>query len=243
MNDIIRIARPTCHLLVLLLVAPASAGWAQRIDFAPLRTPQAVVHGTGLRDYFTSVGESIVPSTDQRDGGLLTSSVSNNATATFEADLASNPDGLVTGIYNGYDANPVLMPVFPAVATAGWFAEISFRTAPVRVVVNRFDADASLVGTATYLGADKRGIGWYVQGAGGTFYSQDARNPGGAPQFLFFARTGNNTGSAWLAAEDQPVAGGADGDYDDLILSFEEYYGLVTPLQHTTWGEVKSRFR
>ena len=243
MNDIIRIARPTCLLLALLLVATPSMSPAQRIYYAPLRTPQVVVHGTGLRDYFTSVGEPITPSTDQRDGSLLTSSVSNNATTTFEADLASNPDGLVTGIYNGYDANPALMPVFPAVASAGWFAIISFRTAPVRVVVNRFDANASLVGTATYLGADKRGIGWYVQGAGGTFYSQDARNAGGAPQLLFFAGTGYNTGSAWLSVEDQPVAGGADGDYDDLILFFEEFYGVVTPLRHSTWGELKSRFR
>jgi hypothetical protein len=247
MRDIIRIARLTSLLLVLLLEARTSAGASFPLQSAPLRTPQAVVHGTGLQDYFAGVGESIAPSTDQRDVGLLTMSASNNSTFTIQVELDRNPDGLVVGIYNGYDANPTLMPVFPARATLGWFAVISFRTAPVRAVVNLFDDGAAFLGSTTYLGVDRRGMGFYVQGPGGTFYSQDARNPNGAPQLLFFAGTGVNTGSAWQAVEDQPVAGGADGDYDDLIMFFESVcsctsFGL-TPVQQSSWGRLKSIFR
>ena len=242
MRDIIRIARLTSLLLVLLLEARTSAGASFPLQSAPLRTPQAVVHGTGLQDYFAGVGESIAPSTDQRDVGLLTMSASNNSTFTIQVELDRNPDGLVVGIYNGYDANPTLMPVFPAAAASGWFAVVSFRTPPVRVVVNLFDGGAVFQGTTTYLGADRRGAGCYVQGPGGTFYSQDARNPGGTPQLLFFAGTGLNSGSIWLTVEDQPVAGGADGDYDDVIC-FIDNLSTITPLQHSTWGELKSRFR
>jgi hypothetical protein len=240
MRDIIRIARLTCLLLVLLLEARTSAGETFPIFSAPLRTPQVVVHGTGLGDYFAGVGELITPSTDQRNVGLLTGGF--NSTFAFQIELARKPDGLVAGIYNGYDANPTLMPVFPAAAASGWFAVVSFRTPPVRVVVNLFDGGAVFQGTTTYLGADRRGAGCYVQGPGGTFYSQDARNPGGTPQLLFFAGTGLNSGSIWLTVEDQPVAGGADGDYDDVIC-FIDNLSTITPLQHSTWGELKSRFR
>jgi len=243
MRDIIRIARLTCLSLVLLLEARTSAGANFDIQSAPLRTPQAVVHGTGLRDYFTGVGESIEPSTNQRDVGLLAGGASNNSTLTVQIEFDRNPDGLVAGIYNGYDANPALMPVFPATATSGWFAVVTFRNAPVRAVANLYDANAFFQGSTTYLGADRRGIGFYVQGPGGTFYSQDARNPGGAPQVLFFAGTGVNATSVWLAVEDQPVAGGADGDYDDLVMFLETIFSTVTPLPHSTWGELKSRFR
>ena len=246
MRDIIRIARLTCLLLVLLLGARTSAGASFPLQSAPLRTPQAVVHGTGLQDYFTGVGESIAPSTDQRDAGLLTAA-GFNSTLTFQIGIERKADGLVAGIYNGYDANPTLMPVFPATATSGWFAVVSFRTAPVRVTVNLFDANAVYLGTTTYLGADRRGIGCYVQGPGGTFYSQDARNAGGTPQLLFFAGTGINSGSAWLAAEDQPASGGADGDYDDLLMFFESVCSCptsgLTPVQQSSWGRLKSIFR
>lgn len=247
MHDIARIARLTC-LVLILIVARASTSSAQLISSAPLRTPQAVIHGTGLRDYFTStsVGESIAPSTDQRDAGLLNGSVSGNATYNLQIEMGPNPHGLETGIYNGYDVNPALMRVLPAAATVGWFAVVAFRTAPVRAVVSLFDADASFQGQTTYLGAAKGGVGLYVQGAGGTFYSQDERNSGAAPQLLFFAGTGWNAGSAWVAVEDQPVSGGADGDYADLILlveNIQEYSAGVTSTRHTTWGELKSRFR
>ena len=239
MRDIIRIARLTCLPLILLLEARTSAG--APIEF--LRTPQVVVQGTGLRDYFFGVGQLITPSTDQRNVGLLTSPVSNNPTYTLLIEIKRKPDGLVAGIYNGYASNPTLMPVFPATAASGWFAVVSFRIAPVRAVVSLYDASGFFQGSTTYLGADQQGIGCYVQGPGGTFYSQDARNPGGTPQLLFFSATGINAGLVWLAAEDQPVAGGADGDYDDSIWFLEPAAGAITPLWHSTWGELKSRFR
>lgn len=211
---------------------------------AALRVPQQPVGGTNLQSYLNSQGESAIDvTTDQENIQTWTTTVSGNSTFTMMMEFAGNAGANTVGIYNGGDVAPTLIPVFPGAAAPGWFATASFRSSPVRVIVNLFDQDGTLQGSNSYLGADRNNFGVYLQGPGGTFYSQDARNPGARVQALTFAGTGINTGSWWLCIEDLAMASGSDGDYDDAILFVESVNPTVVPVNTTTWGTLKNRFR
>ena len=134
--------------------------------------------------------------------------------------------------------------MFPGAATNGWFAVASFRTAPTRVIVSLFDASAAFQGSSTYLAGppDRNDFGFYLLQSGGfTFYTQDARNPGGVAQALTYAGTGINSGSWWLAFEDLNASQGSDYDFDDAVLFLESVN--PTPVSKTTWGDLKARFK
>ena len=218
-------------LLALALVASSAS--------AALRVPQITVIGGSLQGYLNSVGEAINVNTDQQDIQRWQSTVSNNSTFTIQIELTANAAGNTIGLYNAGDPAPPLYQVFPGAATAGWFAVASFRTAPVRVVVNLFDNNAAIQGTTTYLGADRNDFGFYLSGQAGTLYTQDARN-GGAAQALTYAGTGVNSGNWWLCWEDVTVAAGADFDFDDAVLFLESVN--PTPVSRTSWGDLKKRF-
>lgn len=226
-------------IFVSALALIAFAGTAS----AALRVPQIAVAGGSLQGYLNSVGEAINVNTDQQDVQRWTSTVSSNSTFTLQVELtAGNAPANGIGLYNASLVAPPLYQVFPGAATAGWFAVASFRSAPIRVVVNLFDNNAALQGTTTYLGADKNDFGFYLQGPGGTFYSQDARNPGGLAQALTYAGTGINSGNWWLCWEDLTRSGGgADDDFEDAVLFLESVN--PTPVAKTTWGSLKARFR
>jgi hypothetical protein len=219
-------------LALIGLAIPASAA---------LRAPQVVVLGGTLQAYLNSVGESINVDTDQQDAQRWTTSVSNNSAITIQVELSGDAPNTSVGIYNASNAAPPLYLVFPGAATSGWFAVASFRPTPARVIVNLFDNTATLVGTSTYLGADGHDFGFYLQGPGGLFYSQDARNPGGDAQALAYMGTGANAGNWWLAWEDRNAATGTDSDFDDCVLFVESVN--VTPTAKSSWGALKARFR
>ena len=223
-------------ILIAALALAAFAGTAS----AALRAPQVPVLGGGLQGYLNSVGESINVLTDQNAAQRWASTVSNNSTFTIQVELAGNAASNSIGIYNASLAAPPLYQVFPGAAAAQWFAVCSFRTLPTRVVVNLFDNNAALMGTTTYLGADKTDFGFYLNGPGGVFYTQDVRNPAGAAQALTYAGTGLNAGSWWLCFEDVALAN-SDVDYDDAVLFLESVN--PTPVNKSSWGELKSRFR
>jgi hypothetical protein len=208
---------------------------------AALRAPQVAFASGSLQGYLNGVGESINVNTDQNAVQTWQTTVSNNATFTLMIELAGNAPANNIGIYNGGAVAPPLYQVFPGAASAGWFATCSFRTAPIRVVVNLFDDNAVFQGSNTYLGADASNFGYYLQGPGGTFYTQDARNPGGLPHALAFAGTGNNNGQWWLAFEDLDMTQFPPGDFDDAVLFLESI--APTPVAKTTWGALKVRFR
>lgn len=211
---------------------------------AALRVPQVAVGGTSLQSYLNSQGESAINvNTDQADIQTWTTTVSGNSTFTMMMEFAGNAGSNTVGIYNGGAVAPTLIPVFPGAAAAGWFATASFRNTPVRVIVNLFDQNGVLQGSNTYLGADRNNFGVYLQGPGGTFYTQDARNPGARVQALAYAGTGINAGSWWLCMEDLAMNSGSDGDYDDAILFVESVNPTVVPVNTTTWGTLKNRFR
>ncbi len=224
-------------ILVGLIALVAVVGTAS----AALRSPQVPVVGGCLQGYLNSQGESINVLTDQNAVQRWAATVSNNSTFTFQIELSGNAASNTIGIYNASAGVPTLFQVFPGFAGAGWFATASFRTAPVRVVVNLFDATATFQGTNTYLGADRNDFAFYLQGPGGTFFQQDARN-GGNAQALTYAGTGINVGSWWMAWEDTPLAG-SDHGYCNAVLFLESINPAApVPVSKTTWGSLKARF-
>jgi len=235
-----RVVSAFCALTLVLSVPVAAMPILQ--GPVTLRAPQIRLGSTALQGFLDFVGESINAEQDQFVGELLRSSVSNNTTYTVQVELVRDSSGTEVGLYNGHDASPTLMPVFPARASRQWFAVASFRNAPTRMVVNVFDANAALQGTTTYLGADRNAIGFYVSGPGGTFYSQDSRNPNGSAQCLFYRGTGLNSGALWLAFEEQPFVS-SDRDFDDDVLFVEGSTSSLVPTLHASWGQLKARFR
>jgi hypothetical protein len=226
--------------LVTIFSALALASYAVPA-FAALRSPQVTVSGGTLQGYLNSIGESINVGTDQQDVQRWSTTVSNNSSLTIQVELSADAASNSVGLYNAGLAVPPLYLVFPGAATTGWFAVASFRAAPTRVVVNLFDNNATLVGTTTYLGADGNDFGFYLQGPGGTFYTQDARNPGANAQALAYLGTGANAGNWWLCWEATSTAAGGDSDFDDCVLFMESLN--PTPVTRTSWGSLKARFR
>lgn len=237
------IRNATLALAALALVASTS------IASAALRSPQVAVQTGSLQSYLNGVGESINVLTDQNAAQTWFSTVSGNATFTMMIELAGNSASNIIGVYNGSAASPTLYPVFPGAAQAGWFALASFRTGGL-LTVNLYDSSPIpvLQGTTSYTGVDKTNFGFYLDGPGGTFYTQDYRNPGGAVQALTYAGTNQNAGCWWLCWEDVSTdpgvivkTGSSDSDYDDAVLFLES----VNPTPSTTesWGSLKRRYR
>ncbi len=223
-----------------LLILGAAATLSASIASAALRVPQVPVLGGSLQGYLNSVGESINVGTDQNAVQTWSTTVSNNSTFTLQIELAGNAASNSVGIYNGGAAVPALYQVFPGAASAGWFATCSFRAAPTRVVVNLFDANAVFQGSTTYLGADATNFGYYLAGPGGTFYSQDARNPGSNAQVLTYAGTGINYGDWWECFEASPYNAGTS-TFTGSVLVLQSV--TPTPTHGTSWGQLKANYR
>src|SRR5262249_15203964 len=147
---------------------------------------------------------------------------------------AKDPD-LVFGLYDGAAVNPTLLEVFPAEATTGWFAVVSYRENPTRVVVHVFDGLASPRGSTTTPGGNRYSIGAYITGPQGTWFTEDSRNPGASPQALLFAGTGLNYGSFWMAWEGELPSPAANRDFFNAVMFFEGP-SIGVPVQATTWG-------
>jgi hypothetical protein len=56
-----------------------------------------------------------------------------------------------------------------------------------------------------------------------------------------YSGTGINSGSWWLCMEDLDLAQGSDRDFDDAVLFLESIN--PTPVNKTTWGDLKARFK
>jgi len=224
--------------MLATLALAALAGSAS----AALRSPQVPLAGDCLQGLLNAQGESINAATQQQDIQRWQATVSNNSTFTLQVELTGNAAGNLYGIYNAGFAVPPLYLVFPGPAGTGWFAVCSFRTSPTRLIVNLFDQNAASAGTVTYFVGppDRNDFGFYLQGpgtGGNTFYTQDARNPGGVPYALTYAGTGINSGSWWLAWEDTL----GERDFCDALFFLESIN--PTPVARTTWGSLKARFR
>ena len=228
--------------LAVLSLAVAAVAVVAATAYAafPLRVPQVTVNpGDGaLQGYFNGVGESINVATDQLDAQTWSTSISGNTTLTLMLEIAGNAAGNSIGVYNGIDAAPTLYQVFPGAATPGWYATAHFGVGGT-LVVSLFDQNAVYQGQLGYAGVDKNNFGFYVQGPGGTFYSQDYRNAGFA-HVLTYAGTGINFGSWWQCFEDLPNAT-SDFDFNDAVLFVESI--APVPASSSSWGRIKGLYR
>jgi len=208
-----------------------------------LRVPQVPVLGGTLQGYLNGVGESINVLTDQQNAQVWSQAASGNSLLTLMVEFSGDAGVNTIGVYNALAGAPTLYQIFPGTASDGWFAVMSFRTGPARVVVNLFDQGGALQGTNTYLGIDSANFGFYIQKPGGpVLYSQDGRNPGASAQMLVYQGTGLNSGEWWLCFEDTAVTGGgSDQDYDDAVCVLESVSPLATV--PATLGSVKSLYR
>lgn len=235
MKQVSRLRPFVLCLTALLLAAAASSA-----DAFSLRNPQVALNGGSLQGYLNGIGESINVYTDQVDAQVWSTTISGNSTFTLMIELADFAPSNALGIYNIDDPGspPALFQVFPGAATAGWFATAHFG-AGGSLVVSLFDNNAVFQGQAAYGGVDKTRFGFYLQGPGGTFYSDDTRN-GGNAQMLTYAGTGINFGTWWECFEDLPYVSG-DRDFQDAILVIESV--AATPAQGTTWGRLKKLYQ
>jgi hypothetical protein len=223
----------TTGLTASLLVASVSIASAFN-----LRAPQVAFNDTTLQAYLNSQGESINTLTDQVDGQVWNTSVSGNATFTLMIELTANAANNAIGVYNTGVPAPALRNIFPGGASAGWFATAHFGGGNLTVTV--FDQNSVIQGQITYAGVNANAFGFYLVGPGGTFYSEDAKNPGGKPRILTFLGTGPNFGDWWECFEDSNGAT-ATSDFDDAVLLLQSV--VPTPTSASTWGKVKSLYR
>jgi len=207
------------------------------IAHAAARVPQVPVSGTALATFFASQGQTIDVNNQQLDLQTVNlSSTPGFESHSFGAELSNTFGG-----YNTALAVPPLYQIVPGAIATGWFSSTSFRTSPTRVVVNLFDASDAFQGSTTYLSGppDPSTFGFYVQSAGGVFYTQDVRNPGGTARILAYNGTGSRTGWTWFACE---TGAGPGGDYADYIALVNLSLAPVPALK-TDWGTLKQRFR
>ncbi len=196
---------------------------------AALRAPQVSILGGGLQAYLNSA-----------DGGInATSSNTTGYTILLESTGGANTNALA--MYNSTAGVPTLFSL-----VSGPIGQYGFTTATFKpgnqLTVNRFDENGAFLSTQTFNGVDQNGFSFALVTAGGTYYTQDARNPGGKAQAVSFKGTGGNTGVWFLCFEDSQVqGGGSDQDFDDAVIAMESVN--TTPVSTTTWGQLKTRMR
>jgi hypothetical protein len=228
--------RTATTLIVLLVALVASVAPAR----AALRVPQVPVLGGTLQGYLTGVGESINVLTGQSSTQSWTRTVSTTTGFTIQVELTANASLNEFGMYNGSAAVPTLFMLLPGSAGAASHASATFRPGNL-LIVSRLDALGNFIGQQTFTGVDETNFGFYVKGPGGTFFSQDFRNPGGTAQGISFQGTAANAGNWWMCFEESSVAAGSDRDFDDSVVLMESVN--PTPVNSTSWGQLKARFR
>lgn len=215
--------------LALALLAPAAHAFSAR-------NPQATVCTPSLQNYFDGIGQTIIVGTQQMDAQVWSTTVSGNTTLTLMLELAANASSNSIGVYNALDAVPALRQVFPGPAAPGWYATAHFGSTGT-LIVSLFDDQSNFMGQSTYTGVDRLHFGFYLQGPGGTFFSEDYRN-GNKAQMLAYQGTGVDQGNWWLAFEDQAVSNTNCPDYDDAVLEMQSL-NPVTGAHSVTWGAIK----
>ena len=231
-----RLAAATLTVLVALATSSAPAQ-------AVLRVPQIPFASAALQSRLNGQGESINVLTQQQDGLVWRTTVSGNSALTIQFDLGGNIADAEMGIAKlNATGNAItgLATVFPSVADNGWFAVASFRPGGV-LIVNLFNQSAAQIGTMNYTGVNGALFAYYLKTATSTFYSHDGFNPDGKAHALTYAGTGQNAGCWWQCWEDQTIANYSGADFDDAIVFMEALN--PTPVSHSTWGNVKARFR
>ena len=232
--------RPATMSLPLLVALAATAVLAPAAS-AALRVPQVAVLGGTLQASLNALGEAINVNTDQDATQVWTKTVSNTSTYTI---MVQNSPGFANHQVSLYNASAGPVPPLYLLLIGNQqilgFSTATFQAGNV-LAVSRFDLNGNFLSNQNYNGVDPSAFGFALTGAGGTFYTQDSRNPGGLAQAITFPGTGQNAGTWWLCFEESNRSTGADDDFDDEVILMESVN--PTPVNRTSWGQLKTRFR
>ena len=231
--------RSATTILPLFLMLAAAAVFAGPAS-AALRAPQVPVLGGSLQAYLNVADGGINVLTDQDATQAWTKTVSNTTTYTIQLQGSPNANLHNFYMYNSSAVVPALFFILNGSAGVLGFSTATFQVGN-QLTVNRFDMNGNFLSSTVYAGVDPNGFAFALSGPNGTFYTQDARNPGGTAQALAYRGTGANAGTWWLCWEENSLAAGSDQDFDDLVLLMESVN--PTPVSKTSWGQLKTRFR
>lgn len=219
-------------VLSLTIAAPAHAVF---------RAPQVPVTGSALQNLLNAQGQTIDVATEQRPAtGFTGLFITQPPTHFLVRTFSPRTTDLVVFDMNAPSPPPFYV-ISPAAMPNGWYTGVGFDTFPARMVVNLFDQNDVFQGSTTYNGLGFQYLGLAISGPGGVFYPYDERNPGGRAHALLYRSTGLYQGGTWLCGEDHTAADGGDFDFADAVFLLEALN--VTPVQRTSWGTLKQRFR
>ncbi len=184
-----------------------------------------------------------VNSNQQAPDELWSIEASGGSFATFIIEIAGNAGSNTFGIYSG-NGNSVQLFSGPADAADQALVQISGSGQVITTYYKRdSNGDLQALPTSTISGAGFFAgnlFGYYLGTAGGTFYSESAKNAGGADQMVAFKGDGDtinlpgNAPGQWgsssyiLAWEDLPY-GASDKDFNDLVVYVESIKPVPEP--------------
>jgi len=199
---------------------------------AVLRSPQVPVQGTALQTLLNSFSQTINVNTAQVYMYVFAGIGVTQPAANFAARIE-----LGEGALQLVDASNINLPsvtVLPSLVAPGWYSYVAF-TSLNSLHVTLLDAADVPQGQTTYT-LPVHALIFAVTDAHGTFYASDGLNPGDETHILAYPATGNLLGSVWLALESD-----GDGDFADAVFLLEGAW--LVPVQRTSWGTLKQRFR
>lgn len=196
----------------------------------------ATVSGTSLQNLFnTTISPGTIDVNADQDPTEVWTNNAGTPNATILLELANNANLNSFGIYKQNDKN----------LRAQLFSGLNSTGITGRVTISFFD-DSSilvtpLVGSSVLINNFGNNFGYYLDGPGGLFFSQDNLN-GGAEQMLayqgknnltldppFFAAGSFDENDYILAWEDKPFAL-ADRDYNDFVVLVSDVKPVPEPI-------------
>ena len=210
-------------LALLLSASPA---------MALLRSPQVAVQGTALQQLLNSKGETLNVNTAQVYMWTFQGIGVTQPALNFAPSLQMGAGAL--DLVFAADSNLPTLEVLPAGLPAGWYSYVSFinfNTIGVAV----FD-DSDVMQSNNQYSFPYYALTFAARDEHGRFYAIDDYNPGDATRLLAYPGSGPYQGSVWLALESD-----GDGDYADAV--FLLVGAWITPVERTSWGTLKKRFR
>ena len=208
----------------VLLAAPPAA--------AQLRSPQVPVAGTALQQLLNGFNQTINVNTAQVYVWTFSGLGVTRPAANFAARIELGEGALQ--LLDANDPNLPTVTVLPSPLTPGWYSHVAF-TSLGTIQVSLFDAVNTFQGQAQFT-MPVHTLSFAITDAHGTFYAIDDFNTGDETHILAYLGTGSLLGSVWLALESD-----GDGDFADAVFLLEGAW--LVPVQHTSWGTLKRRFR
>jgi hypothetical protein len=195
------------------------------------------VNGSGLQTLLDAQGQAINVATDQHNPPEVElANVGIPVTFLVFVHPIAAPAAPLS-LYFRYDSSPTptLYQICPAPIPPGWFTQVAFESGTGSLAVTLLDENGVSQGV-THYPSPIAGLSFAISTAGSAYYAIDDKNADHRAHLLFYQGTGAHMSDAWVGAED-----GGDFDYDDDVYLVETL--SLTPVQRTSWGTIKQRFR